>query len=687
MRASEGRREFENLLFDLSRGLMNADADSLDREVENGLGEMLDFFQGDRCCLLEVPGEKSAFRVSHFKCVKGAVPPRVGVDVSWDPAWLSDRAPGGGSGGAVADGPRPGGRLDAEGAGGRAVQPRLTLPIRVGGVVKRVLMIDAGPRDGAWPEKDAHRLRLLGEILVNALERAKMATALRESKARARALSEATFEAIFFSESGVFIDVNHTAGEMFGYQRDELIGLFGTDVIAPESRELVTKRAISEYDKPYQAMGRRKDGSEFPIELRGKRIDYKDRKIRVTVVRDIERREKAETALRQSEKKYRKIFESFADVYFQTTLEGEIVEASPSAKSFSGYTAEELIGQNAQILYRDPGDREGFLNALRKNGNLRGYELEFKKKNGELYYVSFNADFYFDAEGKPAGLKGTIRDITRRKELEEKLQRSNKMESIGLMAGGVAHDLNNILSGIVSYPDLLLMDTPLDSPFRKPLETIKDSGQRAADVVADLLTVARGAATGKEVYDLNAIIGDYLKSPEHEKLRRDHPGVVFETDLDSEAASIRCSTPHMKKILSDLLLNGIEAVDKLGTVAVKTGSRRLNEPLTGYEDIPAGEYVLLTVSDTGGGVSREDMGRIFEPFYTRKAMGRTGTGLGLAVVWNIVRDHGGRIDARADEGGMRFELYFPAARDESRRERETVPFEEYAGKGERVLVV
>lgn len=273
------------------------------------------------------------------------------------------------------------------------------------------------------------------------------------------------------------------------------------------------------------------------------------------------------------------------------------------------------------------------------------------------------------------------------RENEEKLARSKKMESLGFMAGGIAHDLNNILSGIVSYPELLLLDLPLDSPQRKAIETIQKSGQRAADVVSDLLTVARGAARVKEVRNLNVIIEEYLDSVEHQNLVSILPLVTFRTQLESDLLNISCSSTHMRKCLMNLVNNATEAIEESGTVTISTANRYLDEPLQGYQDIRTGEYVVLSVSDDGLGITPEDLERIFEPFYTKKVLGRSGTGLGLAVVWNTVQDHEGYINVISSEKGTNFDLYFPVTHEKLTGEEQEVPMDEYLGQGEKILVV
>ena len=219
------------------------------------------------------------------------------------------------------------------------------------------------------------------------------------------------------------------------------------------------------------------------------------------------------------------------------------------------------------------------------------------------------------------------------------------------------------------------------------METIKESGMRAVDVVADLLTIARGVATGKEVLDLNTLIAEYLGSAEHLELEKSHSFVDLKTELDPGLFNLRGSSTHIKKILMNLVANASEAIEGSGTVTISTANRYLDEPLKGYEEVRTGEYAMLTVSDDGSGISPQDLERIFEPFYTKRVMGRLGTGLGLAVVWNTVRDHNGYINVKSSENGTVFDLYFPVTRDKVTDEKEEVPLEDYLGHGEKILVV
>jgi nitrogen-specific signal transduction histidine kinase len=273
------------------------------------------------------------------------------------------------------------------------------------------------------------------------------------------------------------------------------------------------------------------------------------------------------------------------------------------------------------------------------------------------------------------------------RENEEKITRLKKMESLGLLAGGVAHDLNNVLSGIVSYPELILMDLPDDSKFRKPIETMKEAGNRAAAIVQDLLTMARGVATTKEPLNINKQIHDYLNSPEFEKLKQFHPSVTVKTNLDPQLLNTNGSHVQIRKVIMNLVSNASESIEGSGNVIISTMNRYVDRPLMGYDDVNIGEYSILSVSDDGSGISSDDLERIFDPFYTKKVMGRSGTGLGLSVVWNVVQDHEGYINVITGENGTTFELYFPITREEVSDLTQVVSIDDLKGDGELILVV
>ncbi len=275
-----------------------------------------------------------------------------------------------------------------------------------------------------------------------------------------------------------------------------------------------------------------------------------------------------------------------------------------------------------------------------------------------------------------------------KKESQDRLSRSQKMEALGLLAGGVAHDLNNVLSGLVSYPDLILLDLPEGSPLRKPILTMQNSGEKAAAIVQDLLTLARRGVTNTEVLNINRIFSDYFRSPEFEKLQSYHPGVHIETDFETDLLNIKGSEIHLKKAFMNIISNAAEAMPGGGEIIVSTGNQYVDRPIDGYQNINEGDYALVKVKDSGIGISNDEIAKIFEPFYTKKIMGRSGTGLGMAVVWGTVQDHNGYINIKSVEGeGTTFHLYFPVTKEAVAKESETMAIDRIVGNGEKILVV
>ncbi len=250
-----------------------------------------------------------------------------------------------------------------------------------------------------------------------------------------------------------------------------------------------------------------------------------------------------------------------------------------------------------------------------------------------------------------------------KRQVQTELLRHQKMESLGLMAGGVAHDLNNILSGIISYPELILLDLPEDSNLKQPILEIKKSGVRAAAVVADLLTMARGVASKHEIVCINDLVKTYLSSPEHKEQASFYPRINFKTNLEPDLPDCKCSPVHIQKILMNLVNNAFEAIPQSGTITLSTSRKYITDKTQMNSPLDKGDYLLICVQDDGSGISKEALQHIFEPFYTKKEMGRSGTGLGLAVVWSTVQEHRGTVDVKSDEQGSTFTVYLPVTQE------------------------
>ncbi len=397
-----------------------------------------------------------------------------------------------------------------------------------------------------------------------------------------------------------------------------------------------------------------------------------------------------------SEEKYRSLFEN-------TATANAILESNLTICQVNN-EFEELVGckksdienkRNFRTIIKPADDDKvsAYLSEAASTNPHLSKHLEFRliEKNG------FEKDVICKVGRIPNSSKtiASMIDVTEMKraqkekiELKSKLVRSEKMEALGLLAGGVAHDLNNVLSGIVSYPELLLLDLPDDSHLRKPIQTIKESGMKAAAIVQDLLTLARRDVAVKEITNLNDLINDYLRSPEYAKMISFHPGVDMKVELAPGLFNVSGVPSNLNKAIMNLVTNAAEAIKGRGVIHITTKNGYLEHPIAGYDKFREGEYVSVKVSDSGIGIPRKDIDRIFEPFYSKKVMGRSGTGLGMTVVWGTVKDHDGHIDIFSEEGkGTTFELLFPTTR-EGRKTKDAAPsLIEITGNGESVLVV
>lgn len=397
-----------------------------------------------------------------------------------------------------------------------------------------------------------------------------------------------------------------------------------------------------------------------------------------------------EKQLRESEKRFYQLASATSEGIIIYSS-GHLLLTNVQLCKMFGYDEKELLGCDFFdiILDRDSIKTMPFRQDPEASGSFEAIGIRRDKSRFPVELLIKQIE-YFGRDAQVAA----IRDVTASREAEEKqsalkqkLADARRMESLGLMAGTVAHDLNNILTGVVTYPELLLMDMPHDFTHRKEIEKIRDAGKRAVAVVNDLLTVARGASSKKEICGLNALVNIYIDSVECSELCRRYPDIKIHTELSSQFDNILCSSIHIYKLLMNLIHNAMEATPGKGKILISTGNQVHPSPVTGYELIEPGEYVTLQIKDNGSGIPEDKQPRIFEPFYSSKVMGESGTGLGLSVAWNCVHDHGGFIDLKSSDQGTMFTFYFPVCREKHKPEALPVPEDMPTGKGEMILII
>ncbi len=401
---------------------------------------------------------------------------------------------------------------------------------------------------------------------------------------------------------------------------------------------------------------------------------------------------KARKELQDSEERYRSLYDQAPTPYFTISAKhGAIINCNEAATTLLGHPRAHLIGSYwLNYFFDDQGNRaraQWIFNVLQRGQSVHSEEICLIHQNGQPVWANLSMEPYRNPQGRVVEGRCILVDTTERKKLEDKLRHAQRMEAMGTLAGGVAHDLSNILAAIVSYPDLLLMDIDPDSYLHEPLTKIKRAGIRAAAIVQDLLTLARRGVQFTEVIDIKDIVLEFLKSPECESLRAQHPDVQIFTLLEEPRAAIRGSAVHLIKTLMNIVINAAEAMPDGGEIYVETYQEQIKETDL-CKNRKTGQYVVVAVKDNGTGIAEEDLNRIFEPFFTKKVMGRSGTGLGMAIVWATVEDHNGFIEIQSKVGaGTTVRLYFPATSEARAHQPAAALIQDMMGCGESVLVI
>ena len=519
---------------------------------------------------------------------------------------------------------------------------------------------------------------------------------VQRSETRFRMMIENVPDLIWtFSLKNMQVDYMSPSVEtMLGYSKEEIFTKTFRDVMTPASfsfaaQYLETNLRRFEADPKnfpklhsFEVEYICKDGSTFWAELTAKPVfDDKGNLIDIVgVSRDISKRILAETSLKKSEEKYRSLFESSRDVIYITTLDGEIIEYNPAGIELFGYSREEVIGTSILALYHSPEDRAKFIEAIRQKGYVRDYEIKFKKKDGTRIDCLLTSTFWQSEDGGMLGYQGIIRDITDQKRMMAQLQQIQKMEAIGTLAGGIAHNFNNLLMTIQGNTSLMLMKTPPDHPHYKKLKTIEEHIQYGSDLSRQLLGFARGGQTHSKTLNLNTIIRMSAKIFASTKKE-----ITVHTNLERDLMKVEADPGQIEQTLFNLLVNSGHAMPEGGDVYIQTE----NIELAAYQLAPyqhqEGRFVKLSVTDTGIGMDAKTKEKIFDPFFTTKEHGQ-GTGLGLASVYGIVKNHGGYISVYSEPGkGTTFNIYLPVSEQPS--EKPAKPIEPLLNGTETILIV
>jgi len=566
----------------------------------------------------------------------------------------------------------------------------LGVPLIIEGESIGAMVVQHYSDPNAYGEREKNILEFVSTQVAKAIQRKRTEEIIKESEDRYRAFVEQSSEGIWRYECQVPIPVtlqedeqvkllfesthlaecNDAMAHMYGYSSSlDLIGTRLMDLLPVEDPH------NSEFLKQFIRSGYRiKDAESHEVDRGGDvRIIMNNllgliengALIRIWgIQRDITERRHSENLLLHSEEKYRTLFEESQDCIILSEPDGSLLDINPAGVKLFGYSdKDELLRKNAASdLYFNPTDRNKFRDSIDTDGLIKDLEVTVIRKDGQKRVVLESSSVIRDPMNQIVGYRSFLRDITERKKLEEQLRQAQKMESIGTLAGGVAHDFNNILGIILGYASLLATPDLDEAKAKQSIETIKRAGQRGADLVRQLLTFARKGDPSFSSVNLNETVSELMKM-----LKQTFPRTVaIVGELSDNLPSVVADPSQLHQALLNLCVNSRDSMvgDEPsspggGTLTISTGFLKYKDVIARFIDAKPNDYVFIEVGDTGVGMDEATLGRMFEPFFTTKEIGK-GTGLGLAVVYGVVNSHDALVDVQSKKGvGTRFTLYFP----------------------------
>jgi two-component system cell cycle sensor histidine kinase/response regulator CckA len=492
-------------------------------------------------------------------------------------------------------------------------------------------------------------------------------SALAASERRFRSLVQNSSDLVtILAPDGTITYASDSAERIVGYAPSDLVGTsllrYLNDGQEDHVRLLLHTNGKVSVTGPIEFSLRRADGSTVWLEAVGSNL-LSDATIRGIVLnaRDVSERRRADLALRESEERYRDLFDNASDLVCMAAPDGFLLYVNKSWADGTGY-GEDEIGRMQLLDIIHPDSRAYYsevVGRVLQGERLDHVELVFMPKAGTPITVEGNLSCTFK-DGVPSAVRGIYRDITERKRVEEHLRRAERMQAAGKLAGGVAHEVNNMMTGVIGFSEFLLRSLDEGDPRREDVEEVIKAGTRAADVTRQLLAFTRQQFLRPQVVQINAVVS------EMEKMLRRSLGEdkLLDLRLSAEAGEIRADRGQLEQVLINLVLNARDAMTGQGRVSIETAPAVWDEVYAqrhGGVDIPLGHYVMLAVSDSGCGMDADVQTRIFEPFFTTKPIGQ-GTGLGLSTVYGIVKQSGGYIwvYSEPDQGSV-FKVYLPRA--------------------------
>jgi len=483
---------------------------------------------------------------------------------------------------------------------------------------------------------------------------------------------------------------NGAAERAFGWSESEVRGK-PNPIISVEDQDsaahLHARMLAGETLTGIEVRRKRRDGAVLHISLSGAPLWDENGRVRgmIGFLTDITETKRAEQALREAEEQFRGIFENSVSGIYQATEDGRFISANPALARMLGFDSpQELIAACSDryvVEYVEPGRRREWLALMKRDGHVRSFQSQIRRRDGASMWVSENTHAVHDEKGTVACYEGTVEDITRNRELEDQLRQMQKIEAIGRLAGGVAHDFNNILMAISSYAELLSLKLREAEGTRRYVDEIVRATDRGSSLTQGLLAFSRKQVLSPQVVDLNALVQDQIGMLE--RLLGEAVALRFRPGKD--LGCTRVDPGQVQQVVMNLVINARDAMASGGEVLIETANARL--AASGSATAPEmQDYVMLTVTDTGCGIDAAVKSHIFEPFFTTKESGK-GTGLGLATVFGIVKQSNGQVDLESEPGkGTSFKVYLPRVEDQPMEVRTELPAGAVAGH-ETIIVV
>ena len=523
-------------------------------------------------------------------------------------------------------------------------------------------------------------------LLTDITERKQADEAVRVSEAQFRDLWGATVEGIVILDKGIIIEVNDAMCRMFGYTREYSIGKSLLEFAPPEMCDRIRERIASGIEGRFETPAIRADGTRMILEIFAKRFTYQGKSMRMVTVNDITERKRVEEALRESELRFRSLYENTTIGLYRTTPGGKILMANPTLVKMLGYAsfqglAERNLEQDGfELSYQ----RKEFLEKIERESEVNGLESKWIRQDGTAIFVVESARAIRDPQGNTLYYDGTVEDVTERKRVAEALRQMQKLEGLGTLAGGIAHDFNNILGIILAYNSSIERSNGDTKKLDLATETITKAVQRGKTLVQQILTFARRTAIEFSAVNVNDVVNEIMTM-----ILETFPKILtYSQNFEKGIPFISADRSQLHQALLNLCVNARDAMPMGGVLGINTRMVSVANLRSQHPDAAASGYVCVEVSDTGEGMTEETQKRIFEPFFTTKGIGK-GTGLGLAVVFGVVQTHKGFIDVESELGkGTTFRLYLPASKvAEPISEKDEETLEEIPGGTETLLVV